>query len=68
LYHRLRRQPPEEARRRPREEPQLHRRPCPVRGDVRVPPLDTCSDVPLHRRWSLSSFSFPCTHPSPAPS
>jgi hypothetical protein len=39
-----------------------------VRGDVRVPPLDACSDVPLHRRWNLSSFSFPCTHPSPASS
>jgi hypothetical protein len=26
--------------------------------------LDACSDVPLHRRRSLSSFSFPCTHPS----
>jgi hypothetical protein len=39
-----------------------------VRGDGRVPPLDACSDVPLHRRRSLSSVSFPCTHPWPAPS
>jgi hypothetical protein len=30
--------------------------------------LDACSDVPLHRRRSLSSFSFPCTHTSPASS
>jgi hypothetical protein len=39
-----------------------------VRGDVRVSPLDACSDVPLHRRRSLPSFSFPCTHSSSAPS
>jgi hypothetical protein len=39
-----------------------------IHGDVRVPPLDACSDVPLHRRRSLPSFSFPCTHPSPSPS
>jgi hypothetical protein len=44
--------------------PNLHRRHGSVCGDVRVPPLDACSDVPLHRRWSLSSFSFPCTHSS----
>jgi hypothetical protein len=29
--------------------------------------LDACSDVPLHRRRGLPSFSFPCTHPSSAP-
>jgi hypothetical protein len=29
LVSRLRRPPPEEARRRPKEEPRLHRRPCP---------------------------------------
>jgi hypothetical protein len=67
LFRRLRRQPPEEARRRPREEPGSIVDHASVRGDVRVPPLDTGSDVPLHRRRSLSSFSFPCTHPSPAP-
>jgi hypothetical protein len=39
-----------------------------VRGDVRVPSLDACSDVPLHRRRGLPSFSFPCTHLSSAPS
>jgi hypothetical protein len=39
-----------------------------VRGDDRVPPLDACSDVPLHRQQSLSSVSFPCTHTSPASS
>jgi hypothetical protein len=38
-----------------------------VRGDVGVSPLDACSDVPLHRRRSLSSFSFPCTHSSSSP-
>jgi hypothetical protein len=26
--------------------------------------LDACSDVSLHRRRSLSSFSFRCTYPS----
>jgi hypothetical protein len=30
--------------------------------------LDACSDVPLHRRRSFSSFSFPCTYPSAASS
>jgi hypothetical protein len=39
-----------------------------IRGDVRVPPLDACSDVPLHCRRSLSSFNLPCTHPSLASS
>jgi hypothetical protein len=39
-----------------------------VRGDVRVPPLDASSDVPLHRRRSLPSCSFPCTHSSSASS
>jgi hypothetical protein len=39
-----------------------------VRRNVRVPPLDACSDVSLHRRRSLSSCSFPCTHSSTASS
>jgi hypothetical protein len=39
-----------------------------IRGDVRVPPLDAWSIVPLHRRRSLSSFSFPCTYSSPTSS
>jgi hypothetical protein len=69
LFSRLHRQPPEEARKK------TERRTLAciadhalVRGDVRVPSLDACSDVPLHRRRSLSSVSFPCTHPSPASS
>jgi hypothetical protein len=34
----------------------------------KAPLLDACSDVPLHHRRSLSSFSFSCTHSSSASS
>jgi hypothetical protein len=66
---RLRRQPPEEAR----KKTETRTLACiadhaSVRGDARVPPLDACSDVPLHHWRSLSSFSFPCTHSSPTSS
>jgi hypothetical protein len=37
-------------------------------GRCSSPPLDACSNVPLHCRQSLSSFSFPCTHRLPTPS
>jgi hypothetical protein len=68
LFSCLRRQPPEEARKKTERRTQLHRRPCLSCGDVRVPPLDAFSDVPLHRRRSLSSVSFPCTHTLPTSS
>jgi hypothetical protein len=69
LFRRLRRQPPEEARKKTeRRTPACIADLGSVRGDVRVPPLDACSDVPLHRRRNLPSFSFSCTHPSPASS
>jgi hypothetical protein len=65
----LHRQPPEEVGRRRRERnPSCVADHASVRGEVRVSPLDTCSDVPLHCRRSLSSFSFPCTHPLSASS
>jgi hypothetical protein len=69
LFSRLCRQPPEEARKKTERRTSAcivdH---ASVRGDVRVPPLDACCDVPLHRRRSLSSVSFSCTHPSSASS
>jgi hypothetical protein len=68
LFHHLHRRPTEEVGRRPKRNPSSIVDHASVHGDVRVSPLDACSDVPLHRRWSLSSFSFPCTHPSPASS
>jgi hypothetical protein len=64
----LHRRPTEEVGRRPKRNPSCIADHASVRGNVRVSPLDACSDVPLHRRRSLSSFSFPCTHPSPTPS
>jgi hypothetical protein len=65
LFRRLRQQPPEAARKKiERRAPACIADHASVRGHARVPPLDACSDVPLHRRWSLSSFSFPCTHSS----
>jgi hypothetical protein len=67
LFRCLRRQPPEEAwKKTERRTPACIADHASVLGDIRVPPLDGCSDVPLHRRRSLSSFIFPCTHPSPA--
>jgi hypothetical protein len=69
LFSFLRRQPPKEAWNKTERRTSAYIADHgSVRGDVRVPPLDACSDVPLHRRRSLSSFSFPCTHPSPASS
>jgi hypothetical protein len=69
LFRRLRRQPLEEAQKKTeRRTPACILDHASVRGYVRVPPLDACSDVPLHHRRSLSSFSFSCTHPSPASS
>jgi hypothetical protein len=66
---RLCRQPPEEARKKTeRRTPACIADHGSVLGDVRVPPLDACSDAPLHRQWSLSYFSFPCTHSSSASS
>jgi hypothetical protein len=68
-FCRLRRQPPEEARKKTeRRTPACIADHASVSGDVRVPSLDACRDVPLHRRRNLSSFSFSCTHPSPASS
>jgi hypothetical protein len=64
----LHQRPTEEVGRRPKRNPSCIADHASVRGDIRVSPLDACSDVPLHRRRSLSSFSFPCTHPSPTPS
>jgi hypothetical protein len=69
LSHRLHRQLPKEAwKKTERRTPDCIADHGSDRGDVRVPLLDACSDVPLHRRWSLSSFSFSCTHSSPASS
>jgi hypothetical protein len=69
LFSHLRRQPPEAAWKKiERRAPACIADHASVRGDARVPPLDACSDVSLHHRWSLSSFSFSCTHPSPASS
>jgi hypothetical protein len=69
LFRHLHRQPLEAARKKTeRRTPAFITDHGSVPGDVRVPPLDACSDVPLHRRRNLSSFSFPCTHPSPASS
>jgi hypothetical protein len=69
LFSRLHRQPPEEARKKTERRTSAcivdHALVC---GDVRFPPLVACCDVPLHRRQSLSSISFSCTHPSPASS
>jgi hypothetical protein len=49
LFHRLRRQPPEEARKKTERRTSAriadH---ASVRGGARVPPLDACSNVPLH--------------------
>jgi hypothetical protein len=65
----LRRQPLEEAREKTkRRTPAYFADHGSIVGDVRVPLLDACSDVPLHRQRNLSSFSFSCTHPSPASS
>jgi hypothetical protein len=69
LFSRLRRQSPEEARKKTeRRTPACITDHASVRGDVRVPRLDACSDVSLDRWRSLPSFSFPCTHSSPASS
>jgi hypothetical protein len=69
LFRHLRWQPPEEARKKiERKTPAFIADHGSVRGDVRVPPLDACNDVSLHRRRSLSSFSFSCTHSSSASS
>jgi hypothetical protein len=69
LFCHLRRQPPEAARKKiERRAPAYIADHASVRGDARVPPLDACRYVSLHRRQSLSSFSFSYTHPSPASS
>jgi hypothetical protein len=63
----LRRQPPEEARKKTeRRTPTGIADHGSVLGDVRVPPLDACRDVSPHHRWDLSSLSFSCAHSSPA--
>jgi hypothetical protein len=69
LFRHLCRQPPEEARKKiERRTPAFIADHGSVRGDVWVFLLHACSYVSLHRRRSLSSFSFSCTHPSPASS
>jgi hypothetical protein len=69
LFRRLRRQPPKEAwKKTERRTSYFITDHASVRRDARVPLLDACSDVPLHCRRSLSSFSFPCAHSSSASS
>jgi hypothetical protein len=69
LFRQLRRQPPEAAREKTERRTSAYIADHgSVRGDIRVSPLDACSDVPQHRWWSLSSFSFPRIHRLPASS
>jgi hypothetical protein len=67
LSLRLRRQPPEQARKKIRRRNQAgtadHGLPL---GVDRIASLDSCRDVPLHHRQNLSALSFSCAHSSPA--